>query len=190
MDQQVIMIKCPHCGAVLSVKNQPGIESKNVPCPQCKQRSPFTSFLRVARRKQPLKGTVYPPGYEQRNPQQQTQQQVTQNPTSIQPGYLQLQSTGQIFRLTEGRNIIGRQAMQSSASLQIPTNGSMRMSREHLVIDVKLVPGKGYVHVASLLKPKHNKTCVAGQVLQYGDSFILNPGDLLELPDATLVFNG
>ena len=44
---EIIQIKCPFDGAVLSVKNQPGIESKNVTCPICKHKYPFTQFKRV-----------------------------------------------------------------------------------------------------------------------------------------------
>lgn len=44
---EIIQIKCPFCGAVLSVKNIPDIESKNVTCPICKHKYPFSQFKRV-----------------------------------------------------------------------------------------------------------------------------------------------
>ena len=43
----IVKIKCPYCGSVLSVKNQIGIESKSVTCPICKQKSPFMDFKKV-----------------------------------------------------------------------------------------------------------------------------------------------
>lgn len=43
----VIKIKCPFDGAVLSVKNQPGIERKSVTCPVCRNKYPFTRYTRV-----------------------------------------------------------------------------------------------------------------------------------------------
>ena len=44
---EIIQIKCPFDGAILSVKNQPGIETKNVTCPACKHKYPFTQYKRV-----------------------------------------------------------------------------------------------------------------------------------------------
>ncbi len=186
MIQQTIMIKCPACGAVLTVKNQPGIETKNVPCPGCKQRIPFRNFQRVVPRKKVV-GTVYPENYQNRRPSDSGSKQETEKLNS-HVGQLCLLPSNQMFQLREGRNIIGRQATQSAATLQIPVTGSLRMSREHLVITVENVPGKGFVHVASLFKPKFNETRVGGKVLAYGDSVVLEHGCQIELPDATLVF--
>lgn len=186
MNQQTIMIKCPACGAVLAVRNQPGIESKNVPCPSCKQRIPFGSFQRVVPRKK-VEGTIYPENYQNRQ-SPANDGRVEKEELNSRVGQLCLLPTKQVFQLREGRNIIGRQATQSAATLQIPVMGSMRMSREHLVITVENVPGKGYIHVASLFKPKFNETRVGGKVLAYGDSVVLEHGCQIELPDATLVF--
>lgn len=43
----IIQIRCPFCRAILSVKNQPKIESKNVTCPVCKHKYPFPQFKRI-----------------------------------------------------------------------------------------------------------------------------------------------
>ncbi len=188
MDQSIITIKCPNCGAVLQVKNQPDIETKNVPCPKCRQRMPFTSFQRVVLRKKVNK-TLYPEGFRNRQPNILGRQQPVGNPAPpAVAGRLRMQATGQLFQLHEGRNIIGRMAPESQATIQIPIAASKRMSREHLVIEVKQVPGKGYMHTASLYKPKHNRTMLGGQELEYGQTVALSNGCIVELPDATLVF--
>ena len=62
------------------------------------------------------------------------------------------------------------------------------MSREHLVLEVKKVIGKGFVHYASLYKEKVNETMINNELLEYGDSIVLKSGDKLRLPDATIVF--
>lgn len=59
-----LIIKCPFCGTPLSVKNIPGIEKKNLTCPVCKCKAPFTSFksavkmimriLRIRKRQKPI----------------------------------------------------------------------------------------------------------------------------------------
>lgn len=41
---ETIQIRCPFCGALLTVSNQYGIESKNVTCPVCKTKGAFTEF--------------------------------------------------------------------------------------------------------------------------------------------------
>ena len=62
------------------------------------------------------------------------------------------------------------------------------MSREHIVIEIKKVPAKGFVHYLSLYKEKVNKTFVGNEPLVYGDCIILNHGDIIKLPDADLRF--
>ena len=44
---EIIQIKCPWCSAVLTVRNQADIASKNVTCPICKRQSPFVQFKAV-----------------------------------------------------------------------------------------------------------------------------------------------
>ncbi len=62
------------------------------------------------------------------------------------------------------------------------------MSREHIVIEVKKLPVKGFVHYVSLYKEKVNKTSIGNEPLLYGDCVVLNHGDIIKLPDATLRF--
>lgn len=42
--EQFIRIKCPHCGAVLKVKQQLGLEKASLTCPVCKKKSPFSNY--------------------------------------------------------------------------------------------------------------------------------------------------
>ena len=53
-----LIIKCPFCGTPLSVKNIPGIEKKNLTCPVCKCKAPFTSFKSAV--KNDHEDTTYP----------------------------------------------------------------------------------------------------------------------------------
>lgn len=169
---ETIQIKCPCCGAVLAVKKQPGIESKSVTCPVCKQKSPFAAFGRPSGKKDEDK-TVYPG-------------EVSAN---VNAGMLVKPGTGERFALKEGRNVIGRKSSVSSSDIQIPLPNEMkRMSKEHIVIDVKDVPGRGLVHYASLYKEKVNPTAVNGEPLAFGECVVLNDGDRLNLPDADLIF--
>lgn len=178
----VITVRCPHCSARLAVRNRPGIESRTITCLACGERSPFGKFIRInaasVKPQQQGEHTQYktdtPPAAE-----------TAQQPLLI--GVLKL-GEQESFRLKPGKNIVGRQAAGSSATIQLPTGESKRMSREHLVVEVKRVAGKGFVHYASLYKEKVNATLISGARLEYGDAIVLQPGDTIQLPDVTLRF--
>ena len=177
----IITVRCPHCSARLAVRNHPGIENRSITCLACGERSPFGKFIRVASPVQPA------------HPEEHTHYQTdtpaageAQQPLSI--GVLKLNNQV-AFRLKPGKNIIGRKAAGSSATIQIPTGENMRMSREHLVIEVKRVAGKGFVHYTSLYKEKCNATLVNGALLEPGDCIVLQQGDVIQLPDVTLRFD-
>lgn len=169
----IIKIKCPYCGSVLSVKNQAGIESKSVTCPICKQKSPFKDFKKVV----------------DKNNDESTQYGIDFGPgLNYTLGKLKVMPSGPSYQLEPGKNVIGRRATKSSADFQIPVEGSKRLSREHLVIEIKKVQGKGFVHYASLCKEKANRTFIGSEQLEYGDCVVLNNGDIIKLPDVNIKF--
>lgn len=184
----IIKIKCPYCGAVLSVKNQAGIESKSVTCPICKQKSPFKDFKKVVDKVNDER-TQYP-GDDEKTSYRTSSDPGTDigNGLNFTLGKLRVMPSGPSFQLKPGNNIIGRRATQSSADFQIPMEGSKRLSREHLVIEIKKVQGKGFVHYASLCKQKTNKTFIGSEQLEYGDCLVLNHGDIIKLPDVNVKF--
>lgn len=185
MEQTVIKIKCPCCGAILAVKRLAGIEQKNIVCPVCRESSAFTAFRQVV--DMPHENTRYP-DEEKTRPNFGEETDLGDRPNLV-PGVLRVMSASvPEFRLKTGRNVIGRASSASTADFRIPTPESNRMSREHLVIEVKKVPGKGLVHYASLYKQRVNDTRINGERLEYGDCVVLHDGDTLRLPDAVLRF--
>lgn len=178
-----IKIKCPYCGAVLSVKNLPGIESKNVTCPVCKQKSLISACQKIT--VMDSERTQYPGAKDSEKSTEYADPLKDQNFTL---GKLKVQPSGPSYQLHTGKNIIGRRATQSTADFQIPTDGSKRLSREHLVVEVKKVPGKGFVHYASLFKEKTNATLIGNTPLEYGDCLVLHHGDIITLPDVKVKF--
>lgn len=181
---EIIHIKCPWCSAVLSVPNQPGIEGKNVTCPVCKHKTSFTNFIQVRNRVE--EPTEYPGQGEDTRYGGEEATELPQQQLVI--GRLNVLPVGPHFQLTSGRNVIGRKATASSADIQISTGESKLMSREHLMIEVKRVAGKGFVHYLSLFKEKVNRTCINNDVLEYGDCVILKHGDIIHLPGLDLKF--
>lgn len=187
---EIIQIKCPFDGAVLSVKNQPGIETKNVTCPICKHKYPFTQFKRVYNTSVGSGDTEYPDFEEHTNYAYDggSGEKTNLGGMNFTIGKVKLIGTGISYQLKPGRNVIGRKGTKSSADFQIDTADKRLMSREHIVIEVKKVPPKGFVHYISLFKEKVNKTCIGNEPLLYGDCIVLNHGDVIKLPDADLKF--
>lgn len=191
---EIIQIKCPFDGAVLSVKNQPGIETKNVTCPICKHKYPFTQFKRVSSATGNEDPDTEYPGYDEHTNYdgEHTSYGEKKAETGKQPNYtlgkVTVAGSRQSYQLRPGRNVIGRKGMKSGADFQIDTADKRSMSREHIVIDVKKLPLKGYVHYVSLYKERVNKTSIGNEPLLYGDCIVLNHGDMIKLPDATLRF--
>lgn len=189
--ENILKIICPQCGGVLSVKNTPGIEKMNVTCPikDCNYKGSFLTFRRVASATSE-ENTMY--SYTDDKTQysgsqdRRTEVHYFENPSI---GRIEIVGTNMSFQLKPGKNVIGRKTTKpSSVDIQIPTNGSLRMSREHIIVEVKKVPGKGFVHYVSLCKERANKTTVGNVKLEWGDCLILNNGDILALPDSTLRF--
>lgn len=202
--EEYIHLKCPYDGAVLAVKNKPGLENMLLTCPVCKQKNHFSKFQRVkiARKPQPQQdgATQYPGGNQGGNSGAGASDEKTRyagmgsdeatkyDVGNIIIGVLRIPGTGEAYQLRPGRNVIGRKGAKSAADFQIETGEKRNMSREHLVVEVKKVPGKGFVHYISLFKEKVNKTFVGLELLEYGDRMVLNHGDEIRMPDATLKF--
>lgn len=189
---EIIQIKCPFDGAVLSVKNQPGIESKNVTCPICKHKYPFTQFKRVYQtNSNDDPDTEYPGGEGEKTRYahgDNSSEDTDLGQMNFTLGRLKILGGSGSYQLKPGRNVIGRRGQKSEANFQIDTGEKRSMSREHIVIEVKKVPNKGFVHYISLFKEKVNKTYIGNEPLIYGDCVVLAHGDVIKLPDANLKF--
>jgi len=177
-----VKIKCPYCSKVVSINNMPGIENATLRCGACKQKSPFKLWIRVVDNDDK---TLY-------NTDDKTQIAGIPNHkldvNFVIGRLISLDNPKVVYKLKLGRNVVGRKANVSSADIQIFTGECRRMSREHIVIDVKNVEGHGLTHYISLYKEKLNPTYVCDEKLVYGDCLVLNHGDLIKLPDCTLIF--
>lgn len=187
---EVIQIKCPFDGAVLTVRYMPGIETKNVKCPICQHTYLFSEFKRV----EPA-GAAPDAGRTQQGGEEKTSYYGGNSSTTgsndaanYTIGRLKTKGGGRTFQLRPGRNVIGRMGVKSQADFQIDTEGNKMVSREHLVIDVKKIPGKGFVHYVSLYKEKVNDTFVGTEQLLYGDCIVLRDGDVIRLPATEIKF--
>lgn len=185
-EENIVRIRCPYCRKLLAVEKQPGIETKTVTCPVCKKRNPFTAFEKVEINQD---RTIYPGQNRNMGQDSNSDETIKGNLFSGKIGKLVLvNDRNTVFKLSIGRNVLGRLSQSSHADIQIPTDDRNRMSREHLVIEVKEIPGKGFNHYVSLYKQKLNPTFISGEKLEFGDRVILKDNDIIELPDVKLKF--
>lgn len=174
MEEVAVKVKCPYCGSVLNIKR---INNYNIvlKCPVCKQSAALSDYKSVMS-KQSADNTEY--STEINDGKNYIIGEVILLPEGSAPS----------FKLKLGRNVIGRKCSSSKSDFQIDTNGKNRMSREHLVIDVKNEPHIGYIHCVSLYKEKVNDTFIGNEKLEYGDCIIIKNGDIINLPDASIMF--
>lgn len=186
-----LIIKCPNpaCGKEQSVDYNPRMEKHSATCPCCKKRYKFNEWIKVT-----------PTNPAQLNTPVQTNisDQPTISAQSNIPGVQRfpiqsgarvvVESTGDVFQLKVGVNVLGRQSPKSKAEIQIPNvSGKKLTSKEHFVIIVDK-KDDGMQFSASLYKADANPTFVGDMQLLYGQWLKLNPGDIIYLPDETLRF--
>lgn len=138
-------------------------------CPICKNVATFTDY-------RPIRNTSGDP----------TEVPNTGGAKGLAIGALR-DPSGEVHTLLPGRNVIGRRSPASTADIQLAPD-RRRLSREHLVIEVQRIEGRGFVHTVSLFKEKVNPTAVGDTTLYYGDKVILRHGDIIRLPELDLVF--
>ena len=170
---EVVKIKCPNCGGRLTVKLNSMNPEIMIPCPICKMPSSLKA-------------------YKQGTNSFGDETHIGISVVNGVVGKLNIQDSSlSPFQLKMGRNVVGRKATTSKADIQIPIqiDGRSRTSREHLVIDVEKVSGKGIVHYLSLYpKEQINETRLNGEALSKVDRVVLKHGDKITLPEAVLVF--
>ncbi|MCR4921601.1 MAG: FHA domain-containing protein [Bacteroidaceae bacterium] len=166
LDQNTIKIKCPQCGAVLTVKSVPGIEEKNITCPVCKTTSPFRRYEQFAASDE----TQY-------RPLPSSDDATIYAASSLRVGRLVDVATGRAYPLQSGINIVGRKATSSTADVQVQTT-DRHMSRRHAQIKVVRGSASHLVHTLSNAENK-NATKVNGRVLKSDDSIVLQHGDVI-----------
>ena len=188
-----IKVKCPECGTVLAIKPQPGIESKSIKCPACNEKNMYSDFLPFRPVVKNMVTALHDDTDEDATCVMSDRQKEQLPPVATAIGMLEIlnrePSKATLYQLKMGRNVIGRKATASTADFQIPLLPEQKkMSREHMVIDVEMIPGRGLTHQASLYKEQVNETLVNGVALQYGEKVPLKDQDRIRLPHAELLF--
>lgn len=174
-----IRIKCPNCGAILTVTDNPANAGKNVRCPNCGIRSKYEEFRRIAESEKYDDSTEVCGKKSGENSEEKTE---------VSPGKLLDETTGRSYELKEGLNLVGRMTYKSppKASLPILTE-DMGMSRAHFYIHVML--GKdGLYHSYIYNASNKNATFINAEELQSPDKVGLKDGDVISVSRTKLKF--
>ena len=178
-----IKIKCPNCGAVLTVLDDPANKGKSVKCPVCQMKHPFDSFKRVVAVKPQDDGTSALESFRQ------VKTESVDLRLSSTPGFLQDDKSGLRYEINEGLNLIGR---MSSVSKELGAVGietdDMGLSRKHFFIEAERLPDGKFKHIIYNAANK-NDTLINGQKLESGDKRILHDGDTISSTKTTLSFH-
>ncbi|MGN0224131.1 MAG: FHA domain-containing protein [Muribaculaceae bacterium] len=172
---KTIDVICP-CGAKLRVKQTTEIQSKSITCPKCGQKRPFSEYQLPGQAKSPIDiGDPLPGGT------------VVTNSGVNAPTQLLDMTTGKVYGLKVGENVVGRMADSSKAEIQIETEDK-KLSREHFVITAKIVGNGKYKYFLKLYKAEVNTTKVNDQIMEFGDEIFLQNGTKILIHHTTLMF--
>lgn len=191
---QVKRIKCPNCNAVLDVKNSKDERQKHILCPGCKAEllvkfpQPLVAETVIANGKlndgatqiSGGNGTTKLIGGSGAASTQFMPQSTVHNETA------QLEYNGHIYRLSEGKNIVGRKAITSTANIQVETLDRY-MSRQHISITVTTLPEQTVKALLSNYQNK-NQTLVNDQPIVAGDTIRLIDGNRIMMGRTTVTF--
>lgn len=180
---ETIRIKCPHCGALLTVADSPDNAGKSVRCPVCKEKNAFSAFRPVKPQNADADKTSL--GIPMPS---EDQTQLPQNGVENTIGYLFDKDRRKRYRLMPGVNLIGRKTRQSVSPATVPIEtDDLGFSRQHLYIEVVHGPDGIIRHYAYNALNK-NETHICGVRLESGDKIILHDADEIRSAKTVLVF--
>ena len=209
-------VVCPTCQTRITLQNVKGLPEGNVRCPRChtlltvkfkEKEEPVEAHTYYAPRQpkpQPntnqsyarnynngetqLGGSPYSSQYGGRGDETQLggfSSAGGQHLKAICQASLVCDDTR--YQLSDGRNIIGRQAKTSQATVQIPTN-DLYMSRQHCVINVTRMPNGSIKAVLSNYQNK-NETKINGHTITSGDEIVLQDGNTITMGNTTVTYS-
>lgn len=180
---ETIKIKCPNCGAILTVVDSPANDGKSVKCPVCKMANPFTSFKFVK------------PKVTEEEDRTNLGGNFSSEDCTRLPDYHKAENIGYLwddtakmrYDLQEGINLIGRMTYQSVPVATVPVKTEDRgFSRKHMNIEV--VKGADSVFRYYVYNAENkNPTTINGVQLNSNDKIILHNGDVIRSSSIVLI---
>ncbi len=194
---QFIRIKCPFCGAVLKVRQQPGLERASITCPVCKRKSLFSGFQKVV--EQGSEDTELPGRHGRQGQSEETElpggssagteKTEVGRPVVSYIGSI-VEKSGKRWTLHLGVNTIGRKLQSPPQQVDIPITdytGEKKMSRCHAKIEVVRLANGAYKHIIYNWQNK-NATSIGGDVMEPADRIVLHNGMVVKLANVDVRF--
>ena len=183
VDMDTIRIKCPTCGAILTVADSPANVGKSVKCPVCKEKHLFAEFKLIQAVKEDSDRTSLG-----MNITAEDRTQLPQKSSVFTFGYLLDEARQKKYTLVSGVNLIGRKTYQTASVASVPIEtDDLCFSRKHLYIEAIKGPDGIIRHYAYNAANK-NETTINGTRLGDGDKLILHDSDVIRSGNTTLVF--
>ena len=179
----IIKIKCPTCGAILSVADDPSNIRKSVKCPVCEEKHRFTEFKSIQNKVEESDRTRLGINPKQND---RTELPMLSRPASF--GYLLDERHQRKYALRAGLNLIGRKTYQTIPVATIPIEtDDLGFSRKHIYIEAITGPDGIVRHYAYNAQNK-NETTVNGHPLRAEDKVILHDSDAIRSSSTLLIF--
>ena len=191
---QVKRIKCPNCNVVLDVKNSKGLPEMQISCPRCSTEL----LVKFKPQAAPVEAPTFyarphgsaDSGETQLGDNRSFETQLAgdgHNVGAVPTSRAVLVCGGNIYPLSEGRNVVGRKASTSKATVQIATDDHY-MSRQHCVITVTTKADGTPKTVLSNFQNK-NETAIDGHTIASGDAIILQDGNTITMGQTAVTYS-
>lgn len=168
-----LIIKCPACGQVMSIDDNPAFVGRVVTCPVCKTKRKFEEYKRSE-----------PPVMVQTI----SDETVVVNDINNQTCALLDLSSGKKYELKEGNNIIGRKTYKSPSKATVPIETEDKgLSRVHCNINV-MRGNDGFFHTYISNAENKNPTYINSSYLKNDDEIALKNGDVIKSSETQLKF--
>lgn len=165
-------VKCPHCGAVLSIKvnSYEASAEKILSCAVCKTKNKLRDYKIYVKK-------------------EQSDETHFQFAMKEDVGKITDIATKKEYALREGSNTIGRKTYNSESKASLPIDTTdMGMSRLHASLDVmKGSDGKYHVFISNL--SNKNATYINGELLENDDKIGLKDGDIIKTSKTELRYS-
>lgn len=178
-----IRIKCPTCGARLTVIDSPSNQGKSVKCPVCKEKHLFSQFQRITEAKDDFDKTQIGGNLSSGD-----ETELPDRKKKLESCYLLDNNSMLEYPLHEGINLVGRKTYMSPSVADVAIETTDRgFSRKHLYIEVSNGHA-GELRFCAYNAENKNPTTINGVQIIAGDRILLHKGDVIKSSETSLVF--
>lgn len=172
VNMETMKIKCPNCGAILTVRCIPNMETKSVTCIVCKMSNPFSKYSEVKEQDYDPEDTEV----KKKVCRDDGREEDTESEKEV---FLCDASTQKRYRLKEGLNLVGRKTYKSDSVADVPIETLVKgFSRSHFYVEVMLYDVD--LKLKMYLAKNKNETFVNSERIEKDERIMLQDGDVIK----------